>query len=194
MARKGLFLAVAVAVGLGFSLAVYAADEPKATYEKKDVKTLQGTVVDLYTYLYKRSEGKDLDEAIKYEFGKVKDAVKGTHEYRNTGEHAAAAGATTRPAGEYSRVKGFLVTEKDWLSKLVPGRELYVIVCAGKGKMGMEGHKDAAVGAKMTWSHLDYGSKGKITGHVFDEDGVRAISITNWEAIPTGGKEVTLNQ
>lgn len=184
MRRTGLLLGLVAVVGLGLTMMVVAQDKPvdKPKDDKKaDVKTVTGQVVDLHKYLKARSEGKKWEEAAKDAATAIKEGVK--EAVRDvTGKEEPApkpdvkTDATKGHQGHIG-VKALLVTDKDWLSKVLPGKdhELYVLLCdraSGDSTKAMEG---------MT---KDVGKMIKVTGYVYDEDGVRGICITKYEAVP----------
>lgn len=144
---------------------LYAADTDMSKDSTKDVKTLQGVVVDLDHYLMLRSEGKSADEASKMAGASMVDAgavKKETH-------------VEVKPQGvsvdhsKMMKMRALLVTEKGWLAKVTSGHDLYVI-CDANGSSDM--------------SALELGKTVQVTGRVYDEDGVRAICVQKIEATP----------
>ncbi len=164
MQKRNVLLTLALAVCVGVSMMAFAQDDAKMGKDDKDMKTIQGQIVDLQVYLANRADGKNPTEA-------AKAAAVATED---TGAAAAGAadraGAATRPAMGMQRVKALLVTEKDWLSKAMPGRDLYVVL-----------HQR---GAGADQSMMQIGKRVKLTGQVADHDGVQAIICSKVEAAP----------
>ena len=122
--------------------------------DQKNVKTLQGMVVDLSRYLMLRADGKSAEEAAKV-------AAESTIEATKADKLGASA-----------KVCGLLVSDKNWLSKVTNSHELYVL-CSISGS-------DAAVtDAGMSGMEKQLGKMVQVTGRVYDEDGVRAICVQN---------------
>lgn len=168
MAVKVSILTCAVLAAFGMTFFAYAADPalPNDT-NAKDIKTLQGVVVDLNRYLMARADGKSPEESAK---SASEVTVEDTH-VSVPGIVDVKVRSKEEPAG--LRVRALLVTEKGWLSKITAGHELYVICDMN----------EPAVISTIELSR-QLGKTVQVTGRVFDKDGVRAISVQKLEAPP----------
>ena len=167
MQKRNVLLTLVLAVCVGVSMMAFAQDDAKMGKEDKDMKTIQGQIVDLQVYLMSRSEGKNPTEAAKAAIAVTEEPAAGA---------ADRAGTATRPAMGMQRVKALLVTEKDWLSKAMPGRDLYVVL-----------HQRGAAAADPAM--MQVGKRVKLTGQVADHDGVQAIICSKVEMAPAAGEK-----